>query len=257
MIKKRDNEQLGQVPFVHFATRTKEELLSYPFATDVMVDATDDEVLDMFTRLNQYTVTLNKQEKRNARYHGEFKSAMYSLAGRNLSFFREYGILSERNVMRMGDAELVSELVVAMMDGLQDKKKSLDQFYKRYDGSFPQERAIGGRLGETLSDIARIFGQILSMTQFKKRVLFYSLFCVIYDVTEGLPKQEDSRHGRISDSNLQAAQRVVRHLSNQIEADVPSREYVEFVNACRQQTDNLQPRQIRHDTIKAQLLPLV
>jgi hypothetical protein len=256
-VKPRHNETYGGIPFSQFPPLVRGDFLSYVFSADIMVDASDDEVLDMFTRLNQYTVTLNNQEKRNARFHGEFKSAMYSLASKNLSFFRENRILSERNVVRMIDAEFVSELVVAMMSGLQDKKKSLNHYYRQYDAHFPGETRYSHSMANTISHVQHVFGDTLLLTKFRKRTLFYSLFCVMFDLLEGLPGQPEITHGKIGESNIGAAQQVITGLSEQIEADRPSPEYVEFVKACKQQTDNVQPRQLRHDTLKVRLMPLI
>jgi len=90
----------------------------------------DADVLDMFSRLNTYSVSLNSQELRNGKWFGEFKRLSYVLANESLEFWRQKGIVSELQIARMREAELVSELLVLQMDGVQDKKKSVDFFYE-------------------------------------------------------------------------------------------------------------------------------
>ena len=52
----------------------KEDFLAYAVAVEQLVGASDQEVLDIFSRLNTYSVPLNHAEQRHAKYHGDFKS---------------------------------------------------------------------------------------------------------------------------------------------------------------------------------------
>ncbi len=45
-------------------TEFKERFLSYPIAVGQLLNANDDDVLEVFSRLNSYSVTLNPAEKR-------------------------------------------------------------------------------------------------------------------------------------------------------------------------------------------------
>src|SRR5439155_1330394 len=99
----------------------------------------DQTVLEIFARMNTYSVALNRQELRNGQYFGIFKSTVYRLALNYLTFWRSSGLFSESNIARMDEAELVSELLVAQLDGLQDKKASLDDFYDKLDDEWDGE----------------------------------------------------------------------------------------------------------------------
>jgi hypothetical protein len=50
----------------------------------------------------------------------------------------------------MSEVELSSELMILMLDGIQDKKKSIDAFYERYDEEFPDQERIGQRFRATI-----------------------------------------------------------------------------------------------------------
>jgi hypothetical protein len=82
-----------------------------------MEDVTDAEVLAVFARLNTYTVRLNAQELRNAEFFGAFKQAVYRLALDHYAFWLNKGILTDQQIARMDEAELVSELAVTMLGG--------------------------------------------------------------------------------------------------------------------------------------------
>ena len=47
--------------------------LSYRISVEQLINADDDDVLEVFARLNSYTVPLNPPELRHARYQGDFK----------------------------------------------------------------------------------------------------------------------------------------------------------------------------------------
>ena len=99
-------------------------------------DISDGEVLETFARLNTYAVKLNAQELRNGRFFGLFKQSAYTLAFEHVEFWRRNGIFSERNIARMLEVELTSELLIALLDGLQDKKnRSTDSIARTMQGS--------------------------------------------------------------------------------------------------------------------------
>lgn len=50
----------------------------------------------------------------------------------------------------MREAELTPELVVAMLEGLQDKKKGLEGFYERWDDDFPNSRTVRSQYREII-----------------------------------------------------------------------------------------------------------
>lgn len=248
----RYNARVGDLHFVAVPQDLQREFMKYRFSVDLMKDATDKEVIDMFMRLNTYTVSLRGQELRNAKYHGSFKTAMYNVASKNLSFLLDNSILSQTQFTRMADAELVSELVIAMLWGMQDKKKSINHYYSKYDKAFPQEAKAVERFEAIIQRIKETFGETLALSSFHKRALFYTLFCVMYDLEFGLP-EEDGPYGRIRPRDFPRVREAMMTLTNQIESPSPAQEYVEFVTACQRQTDNLIPRRIRHQTVLREL----
>jgi len=52
---------------------TKREFLEYSLSADIFTSATDEEIREVFRRINSYQVPLNRQETRHATHQGEFK----------------------------------------------------------------------------------------------------------------------------------------------------------------------------------------
>lgn len=240
--------------YASLSAAEQDRIQAYPFSAEVFAGISDLEVLEIFSRLNTYSVKLNAQELRNGRFFGPFKQTMYSLAHEHLEFWRRHQVFSERGIARMLEVEFVSEVCIAFLAGMQDKKKSMDDFYSNNDEQFPECDTITRRLRDTADVIGATFGNGESLGEFKRTPLLYSLFCTIFHrrygldgVTIATPKKAMSSAERV------ALKEAVAHLSSVIadgRADQRvADKYQDFVAACLTQTDNLRPRQIRMRTL--------
>jgi hypothetical protein len=234
----------------------KNKIQFYSFITEQFYGITDEEVLAVFARLNTNSVRLNAQELRNGKYFGEFKETCYSLALKHLTFWRNSGLFTERGIARMQEAELVSELVIVMMDGMQDKKKSINGFYEKYDEELPRKDQIVERFKTTIDEIVETMGDTLKDTEFRRTPLFYSLFAVVHNKLYGSKNDKVSstkKHGKMSAAEKQSLRDAVIKLSGYVTAfkedDNVPKSHQRFVNACLQQTDNIGPRRTRFETI--------
>ena len=75
-ISPRHNEKYGGLYFSQLDSvdsEIQQHILNYEVSTDLLVNLPDKEILDIFSRLNSYSVTLNDQEKINANHFGPFK----------------------------------------------------------------------------------------------------------------------------------------------------------------------------------------
>lgn len=248
VILKSHNPELGGKHYSDLPEAVRRRLLNYPFSVVILVGADDADVFRTFERLNSYTLPLSSQEKLNAKYFGRFKQFVFGLGQDHLEFWRANSVLSNRNIVRMGEAELTSELIVAMVDGLQDKKKSLEKFYRTYDDSFPEATKLRRKFQSTVRTIQEIFGAELRESAFRKKALFYSLFCVLYDLVFGLPHSPERRPpvGKLPTSRYASIRRSLARLASVLETESPTGSYAKFIEACARQTDNIAPRRTRH-----------
>ncbi|TAK61878.1 MAG: DUF262 domain-containing protein, partial [Dehalococcoidia bacterium] len=77
------NEDIGGRRFARLPEEVRDAILRYEITADLLIGATDTAVLQIFARINSYSVTLNDQEKRNAKFAGAFKSLAYDLGTRH------------------------------------------------------------------------------------------------------------------------------------------------------------------------------
>ena len=86
--------------------------LAHPVPVDVIRNASKSEILEMFRRMNAYTLPLNESEKRHAQFHGVFKWFVNTLTDEMSATIVGFNILTNRQIVRMADAELIAEMVV-------------------------------------------------------------------------------------------------------------------------------------------------
>lgn len=228
-------------------------ILTYEFSVDILIDASDADVLDVFARINSYSVPLNAQEKRNARYFGSFKKAAYSLGFEHLEFWKEHQIFTDAAMARMREAEFTSELLVAMVAGHQDKKGSLDSFYTKWDDRFPYQKKTADRFRDVMDILGIHLGNVINTTAFRRSPLFYSLFLVVYELRYGTLGELSMQKKTFGENSGRALKEAVLTLDRELQKPVPDKEFIKFVQACTSQTDNIAPRRTRHNTLLSQV----
>ncbi len=236
--------------FNQLDTEHQDAIRSYPLICEIMHGISDAEVLEIFSRLNTYSVQLNAQELRNGTYFGYFKQCAYSLAHEHIEFWRNYRIFTQNGISRMGEVELTSELLILLMDGIQDKKNSINRFYSEFDDEFPGQSKLEKRFRAVIDDIVRVVGDDLRTMEFRRPPLFYSLFGAVAHRRFGVPGIKlQSKQKALSSDDERGLRATVARLSDAIvtartDDEVPRR-YAAFVNASLRQTDNIQPRRVR------------
>lgn len=166
--------------FSELDRETQNRFLSYQIDFNEAVNPSDEEVREVYVRVNKYTVPLNKQELRRADFPGDFQEVSEELSVNE--YFDTVGIFTPSARRRYADAEYVSELLAAMIDDIQDKKTKLDEFYMKYakwDESHKKE--IEERFSGVLREFRLIFNDSfdISKTRFRQKADFYALFLVI------------------------------------------------------------------------------
>lgn len=188
-VSKTHNEKYGGKYFSGLDDATQRDILKYEFVVDLLQDMPDNEIYDLFARINTYSEKLKPQELRNAKWFGEFKSSVYLLAKEFVNFLEKTKIFTSKQILRMAEAEFISELLLAMEEGIREGNKTIiDNCYRDYDDQFPNRKRHEKRFRETMDIVGGIVGDELPNLKFRAARLFYPLFCAVYHMTFGLPK---------------------------------------------------------------------
>lgn len=219
-VSKAHHEDFGGKFFSGLDEDTQRAILKYEFAVDLLQDMPDNEVYDLFARINTYSEKLKPQELRNAKWFGEFKSSVYLMAKEFVSFLEGNKIFTPKQILRMQEAEFISELLLALHEGIRESKKDvLDNAYKKYDDSFPNRKKCEKQFRETMDTIGEMLRDDLPQLRFRATRLFYPLFCAVAHMKFGLPRlHAPQRLLRSSDfPKLKAALEQVDDLIQRIE----------------------------------------
>lgn len=135
----------------------REQFVSYSIGADILVGASDEEVREVFRRINSYTVPLNPEEQRHAIYQGAFKWFIYDLSRACEKIFVTLGTFGEKEFVRMQDAKLLTEICHALNFGITTtSKKNLDSIYKGWDEEFASRDKYFKRITKALRYLAGI-----------------------------------------------------------------------------------------------------
>jgi hypothetical protein len=184
--------------FSDLSATQRDDFLYYQVDLNEVVGASDEQVREIYSRVNKYTKQLTKQELRRADFPGDFLSVSEKLAA--LSYFETAQVFGTADLRRMGDVEFVSELIAGLLSGMQEKKTNLDAFYQKYaQWPKPSQTSIMQRFEDVIHDIAAIFNEDLPIakTRFRQKADFYSLFFALDELrAQNLTLKKDRSSAR-------------------------------------------------------------
>lgn len=236
-----DGELKGK-KFEELSDETRNNFLAYKIDINEIIDATDDIVREIYSRVNKYTIALSKQELRRADFPGDYLQLSEELAIND--YFDEAKVFTVASRRRLGDVEYISELLAIIVSGIQDKKNKLDGFYQKY-ASWESEsmKKSKQRFLSILEDFNILFGtSSISKTRFRQKADFYSMFAAINELhIQGFSIQEKNI------SNLQEDLRILdHHIAPESSVDTLS----EYAIKCVSQGNSLSSRLWRKNLLK-------
>jgi len=247
-VSKSHNSEYGGKHYSDLPPEIKSRIKQYEISVDVLIGATDEDVLEVFARINSYAVTLNAQELLNAEFFGVFKQSAYELARQFYSFWIGNRIFTQKKVLRMDDARLVSELLIAMTNGI-DTNKTIKSYYKEYDDSFPGHNNMLRRFRDTMDVIAQILPDLAS-SEFRRSHMFYSLFCSVYHLNHGIANLKSPTRRLLPPeySKVRQSLNIIEEIFSKAEEDLKPNE-IKFLNWARRATTDAAVRVSRSDYI--------
>ncbi len=248
-LSKRAGEFKG-MNYASLKPKLQENFLGYGIAVDQLVNASDDDVLEVFARLNSYTVTLNAPEKRWAKFQGDFKWAVRDAAKRWATpLWDKYHVLTTRERVRMLDDSLIAEMLGVLLNGVTDGgQEKITKLYADCDESFDTE--ILDKLDSVLKFIATKLAPDLAGTPMIQPPHLLMLFSAVASIQVGIPRgeltAEQAKHPKSLPKDLDCARNNLGFLAAIIDDDAePSKAFVEFWKASRSTTQRIASRRVR------------
>lgn len=215
----------------------KEKFFSFSMSLDLFVSATREEVVEVFRRMNSYTVPLNPEEQRHASFQGRFKWFINRLATRFNRTYLEMGLFGEKQLVRMADTKLLAELCHAMLYGIKTtNKKMLDTLYRAKDAEFDEEKDFEERITRAFDELSA-WEEIQEGALIKPHVV-YSLILAVMHVQRPLHTLRQIFHSpkiRKFDAALVVSNLML--LSEALQEPEEPKRFKEFVRACSSRTN--------------------
>ena len=226
---------------------TQVQFLGYPVLVDVIRNAEKSDILQMFRRMNAYTLPLNEAEKRHSSYFGEFKGFINLLTDKYAAFLSEWGVLTNRQIVRMADAELLTEMILAFERGtVSSSSKQLSELYKKYDVTFEARQDYSQRIEGALDFIIENFGGLRNTYLMKPYVILSLVTGLVYNRygLPGLSEKLDLEPLGTYAPNVHGALAGLKTLALAHESKDQG-EFKQYVDACSAGSNREAPRTMR------------
>lgn len=169
--------------FDQLTASEKEQFLITAIPIGYLIGASDADVIDIFARINSVSKTLNPQEKRNARFSGEFKQFAIAESVKRLNVWRNLGIFTANDIARMNEVLFISDLVYNLTNGLSDfKPTDIDKQYALNDDEYVEAGEMSARLDKIFSIILELDRSEITDSIFQRPPLLFSLMIVLDDL---------------------------------------------------------------------------
>lgn len=167
----------------------KERFLSYRISVDQLINASDEDVLEIFARLNSYTVPVNSAELRHAKYQGEFKWTVHEAAIRWRDLWEKLGVVSARERVRLMSDSVMAEMFGVVLEGVTDGgQPKIDALYQKYDGKHFDKGRVEHVLEETLPLVLKDLAAPLVDTPLHSAPHFLMIFAALVHCIVGIPR---------------------------------------------------------------------
>ncbi|MFL2001572.1 DUF262 domain-containing protein [Microbacterium sp. A1-JK] len=195
-LSKVHNAELAGRTFDQLPPDLQARILDTEFSVHLLpADLPDRVLLELFARLNSTGEKLNDQELRNAEYHGAFKTCAYRLAYDHVEVWEQWKLFPSGALAKMKDVEFTSELMLAVIEGLQAKSKArIDNAYRQFDEEFPQQAQVEHELRRTIDLL--VDSSTPARDLLKSQSWVYALF-VFVSARSALPSASQMRHALV------------------------------------------------------------
>lgn len=155
----------------------KEVFLSYSMGVVQLFNADDEEVIDIFRRLNSYSVPINPQELRHARYAGQFSWVVEASAIKWAVLWEKFKIVPLRQRVRMADDQLMAEMYGIILKGVMDGgQPRIEKLYIEFEKNVPVDTAL--KVDEVIEYIIANLSELLE-TSLGRSPQFLMLFAAV------------------------------------------------------------------------------
>lgn len=233
----------------------------------VVIEGPAEVAAQTFTRMNQKALPLQPQEIRNAVFkEGGFLKTAQRVCDDFASFFSPPTVcgfiklqaVSAQGRLRMADIELASQLIILMLDKAQNRRDSIDAFYRSYAAKRGKTHQ---RREKAANDLVKLLKRVSQLTEggSLKNLHAGAVGCPVEEQLYALVGALKKSH--ISGKNFQAFEKEIRRIYAEFQRQVTlyqgdegdrtgySVRVREFASTFAGQKNSLPHRKVRIDTL--------
>lgn len=239
--------QFADFNFDDLPSPQKTLIWDYTLFAREITNASEEDVRNLFKRMNKNVVALNPQELRHATYSGTFIKTMEEIA--EDEFWAVNKIVTPTEIRRMKDVQFISDLFISMLHGIQDKTKEMDDHYEYYEeNGFKDKFKNYNTFHGIVYSISKLFPNLRD-TRWKNKSDFYSLFMVINEI--GSDNIVTSKKIKDIRKNLEGfSLKITEATKKENKSKKYPKEVSDYVNAVTKSTTDKDRRTLRHGIIK-------
>ncbi|MFG3017119.1 DUF262 domain-containing protein [Streptomyces sp. NPDC048254] len=165
----RDLKLGSLAPYESLDDSVKLSFLNYDVVVRDLGELTEQEVRNVFTRMNSTNYGLNAMEVNNARFDGALKRAAQKVS--EWEFFDAHRVFNAVDIRRMNDIRWCLTLIITMISGYFSRDVEHETYLEQYNDEFPEWDEVKGRL-ELTSNLIESLSVDGSSRMWQKNDLF-------------------------------------------------------------------------------------
>lgn len=233
----------------------QEQFLAYRIPVVQLVNADDAQVLEVFARLNSYSVKVTPAELRHAEFSEPVKWAIYDAAREWSVLWSELKVVSTRDTVRLKHTTLIAEMFIALDRGIGDGGET--QITRYYKAKAKEEEEyfapLRARLDETVSEILDNTKADFSESTFYDAPNFLMLFSAVAFLKGLMPTSKVSEavnafsgRGVDWDKANTTLSSIAQAIDDGVEEQGP---FSQFVSATKSTLHRVSSRKPRFETV--------
>jgi hypothetical protein len=213
----------------------------------------ENQIRDIFKRINSVNYALNAVEIRNALYEGEFIKAAKDILKASEPFSETnifFNVFSEDEVSRMKDLEYILLMMSTVEEGgyfVSDRE--VEKYVKQYDSEYPSKEIMLNYFQQVLSLIVSC--ELAADSIWNKRSSFFSLVVELVKLNQ--------KHNKLPNKDVlkDALVFLEDELSKNKSEDVSTNEYAQYYYYTHQGTSSKKGRYVRGKLLEKHIEPTI
>ena len=232
----------------------QERFLSYKLSAVQLLNATDSDVLEVFARLNSYSVKVTPAELRHAEYSEPVKWAIYNATRDWTKLWNDFRVVSIRDSVRLKNTSVMAEMFMIIDTGFDNGgETSIAKYYRNHKA---KDEAYFDNLRLTVDNIIQQITKNISGfidTTFFDAPNFLALFATVSYLNSKMSG------GRVIDGvedyrgvgvDWEKAQTKLAEITQAFDIDDnKNSQFSQFVNATKSTTHRVPSRKVRFQTL--------